>query len=72
MLDSYISAVQNSKKDWVKLTVWDSKLADICCDYVDAQTAYTQQAVQTVTKTTWQLGLWANQHITDRLKPRAN
>lgn len=70
MLDSYITAVQNSKKDFIKLTVWDSKLADICNQFVDAQTAYTQSAVKTATSTAWQLGVWANQACADRFTPK--
>ena len=44
-IHNYVDAVQNGKKEFVKNTVKQEKLASIINEFVDAQTQYTKSYV---------------------------
>lgn len=54
--DTAIDTVQTGKKQFVKTFVNNEKIADALNEFIDAQTAYTKQAVGTATKTATVLG----------------
>ena len=54
--DTAIDTVQTGKKQLVKTFVNNEKIADALNEFIDAQTAYTKQAVGTATKTATVLG----------------
>lgn len=50
-LDTTIDTVQNGKKQFVKTFVQNQKVADAMNTFIDAQSAYTKQAVKASTDT---------------------
>ena len=54
--DTAIDTVQTGKKQFVKTFVNNEKIADALNEFIDAQTAYTKQAMGTATKTATVLG----------------
>jgi uncharacterized protein (UPF0332 family) len=63
-----IDTVQNGKKQFVKAFVNDAKIADALNEFIDAQTAYTKQAVATATKTATTLG----KEVMNNMEPMMN
>jgi hypothetical protein len=54
--DAMIDTVQTGNKQFVKTFVNNEKIADALNEFIDAQTAYTKQAVNVSTKTATTLG----------------
>jgi hypothetical protein len=54
--DAMIDTVQTGKKQFVKTFVNNEKIADALNEFIDAQTAYTKQAVNVGTRTATTLG----------------
>jgi uncharacterized protein (UPF0332 family) len=54
--DTAIDTVQTGKKQFVKTFVNNEKIADALNEFIDAQTAYTKQAMNVGTKTATTLG----------------
>jgi hypothetical protein len=54
--DAMIDTVQTGKKQFVKTFVNNEKIADALNEFIDAQTTYTKQAVNTTTQTATTLG----------------
>jgi len=68
MFDTVIDQVQNSKKQFVKTFVTDSKIAQTLNEFIDSQTEYTKRASKATVDATSTIVNETIKHVQDATK----